>query len=321
MIMEETQLEAGTYALRNSQYSRHALDTKDGLAVVRPYIASESQHWKLTTSDGAFWHVQNVESGRYLGLPIHERAQDSVIVREVDHKFAWHMKMLGGHRYYVLYVPYSSHIVDINPEMTTQGSDVLLNQDGQGDHQVWILCEDPQLDVSSTLEDGHIYQIISMFHGYMYFDLDTKKVSCSRSETSGGGQFRAVRTDHGWAFQHVQTQRYLGIPHTIALDDAIQVSTVVKPFTWMIIPDAYVSKWSAMTFEIWLPFASRVLNLRHDLNVKVFRQTPDSDCFITSWQFEPCDEPLPSPTPDPPESDRKDKEHIPGPKERLPFRE
>ncbi|KAH6906901.1 hypothetical protein BKA70DRAFT_1563323 [Coprinopsis sp. MPI-PUGE-AT-0042] len=319
--MEETQLEAGTYALVNLKYSRYALDTKDGLAVVRPYIVSESQQWNVTTSDGVFWHVQNVESGRYLGLRIHERAQDSVIVREVDYKFAWHVKRCEEPRYYVLYVPYSSHIVDINPEMTTQGSDVLLNQDGQGDHQVWILCRDPHLDVSSALKDGHIYEIISMDDRCMYFDIDTKRVSCSWSETSGGDQFRAVETDHGWAFQHVQTQRYLGIPHTIALDDEVQVSTVVKPFTWMIILDAYVSEWSAMAFEMWLPFASRVLDLDFDCNVKVFRQTPDSDCYTTSWRFEPCDEPSPSTTPEPLESDRKDKERIPGPKERLPFRE
>lgn len=47
----------------------------------------------------------------------------------------------------------------------------------------------------------------------------------------------AKKTDHGWAFQHVQNERYLGFPHTIIdLDEAVQISTVEKPFTWMIIP-------------------------------------------------------------------------------------
>jgi hypothetical protein len=50
-------------------------------------------------------------------------------------------------------------------------------------------------------------------------------------------QFRAVKTNHGWAFQHVQTQQYLGIPHTtVRADEAARIVGVAKPFTWMIIP-------------------------------------------------------------------------------------
>jgi hypothetical protein len=50
-------------------------------------------------------------------------------------------------------------------------------------------------------------------------------------------QFQAVKTDNGWAFQHVQTQQYLGIPHTVVRADKPRVVTLVEnPFTWMIIP-------------------------------------------------------------------------------------
>jgi hypothetical protein len=50
-------------------------------------------------------------------------------------------------------------------------------------------------------------------------------------------QFRAVKTDNGWAFQHVQTQLYLGIPHTVVpMDKPRGVTMVENPFTWMIIP-------------------------------------------------------------------------------------
>jgi hypothetical protein len=49
-------------------------------------------------------------------------------------------------------------------------------------------------------------------------------------------QLRAIKTDYGWAFQHVQTQQYLGVLHNIVLDEAAQIVGVAKPFTWMIIP-------------------------------------------------------------------------------------
>ncbi|KAH6906898.1 hypothetical protein BKA70DRAFT_1563321 [Coprinopsis sp. MPI-PUGE-AT-0042] len=88
--MEGTNLEPGTYALINTQHTWYALDTKDGIAVAYPYIASTSQQWNLTTSDGVFWHANNVKSGRFLGLPINAHVQNSLALQELDHKFAWH---------------------------------------------------------------------------------------------------------------------------------------------------------------------------------------------------------------------------------------
>ncbi|KAH6871735.1 hypothetical protein BKA70DRAFT_1354804 [Coprinopsis sp. MPI-PUGE-AT-0042] len=275
----ETHLDAGTYALVNTENSRYALDTKDGLAVVHPYIASRSQQWKLTTADGVFWHVQN----------------------EVDHKFSWHVKNYLKSQHYQLYMPYSKHIVDVDPKEMKPGSSVVVNRDSQRPRQVWKLCRDLHLNVSSTLKDGNIYKITQPHcKGFMTLGLDTK-----------GGFFRAVETDHGWAFQHVQTQKYLGIPPTIILDDAVQVSTVGKPFSWMVIPNSGNPK----SFEIWLPFASRVLNLYRDGKVMLVGGTLGTD-YATWWHYEPCDEELPSDTHEALESDRKNKECIPGPEER-----
>jgi hypothetical protein len=49
-------------------------------------------------------------------------------------------------------------------------------------------------------------------------------------------QFRAIKNGRGWAFQHVQTQQYLGIPYNVVGTEGAYVSTVEETFTWMIIP-------------------------------------------------------------------------------------
>ncbi|KAH6906893.1 hypothetical protein BKA70DRAFT_1285754 [Coprinopsis sp. MPI-PUGE-AT-0042] len=177
--MEETQLEAGTYAIVNVQYYRYALDTKDGLAVVRPYIACESQQWNFTTSvnDGVFWHLQNVESGRYLGLPMDENVEDSLKLREVDHKFSWHVKRdENDNHHYLLYVPYTKHVVDMDPKDVKPANKVFVYQDGEGRHQSWHLCR------ASSLKDGDVYKITNTTPCFRYepitFDNDTKRGGC-----------------------------------------------------------------------------------------------------------------------------------------------
>ncbi|KAH6871732.1 hypothetical protein BKA70DRAFT_1578101 [Coprinopsis sp. MPI-PUGE-AT-0042] len=307
-------LEAGTYTLVNFAYSRYALDTKDGLAVVSPYIACESQQWKLTTSDGVFWHVQNVESERYLGLPINKHVQNSLKLQELDHKFSWHVKRDENHgHHYLLYVPYTKHVVDMDPEDVKPGNgEVFVYEDGKGTHQSWHLCRAP------SLRDGDVYKIAHAKRsvGSITFDNDTKR-ECEGSDAHKASLalwFRAIETDRGWAFQHVQTQRYLGIPHTVSLSNFVQISTVRKPFTWILIPDGGVS----MVFEIWLPFTKRAIKLYRGGEVTLILQGLEEKKFWTCWRFEPCDEPSSSTVNEPLEADMKDRECMPGPEETPP---
>jgi hypothetical protein len=50
-------------------------------------------------------------------------------------------------------------------------------------------------------------------------------------------QFRAVKMDIGWAFQHVLTSQYLGIPPSVVCPHQTNVTMVGKPFTWLIVPN------------------------------------------------------------------------------------
>ncbi|KAH6906891.1 hypothetical protein BKA70DRAFT_1223761 [Coprinopsis sp. MPI-PUGE-AT-0042] len=289
--MEGTNPEPGTYALISTRFSRYGircylpwlgLFTDCPEAVAYPYIASPLQQWNLTSPDGVCWHIQNMESGRYLGLPIHEHARDFLALGEVDHKFSWHIKWAEKHLFSVfLYIPYSKHVVDLVPGKMNPGR-VYLYQDGCFPLQTWYLCKDLHLDVSSTLKNGGVYKINKPSSSLsMNFEIGAKGVSCAKAGASDGHKFRALETDQGWVFQHVQTQRYLGIWHTISqLDEAVPVSTVGKSFTWIVIPYHENHKLTGgaqkfKIFEIWLPFTSRAVGL--DEKVMLVDVKPDSE--------------------------------------------
>ncbi|KAH6871092.1 hypothetical protein BKA70DRAFT_1578490 [Coprinopsis sp. MPI-PUGE-AT-0042] len=311
IIMEGTNPEPGTYALINSQLTRYALDTNNGIAVAYPYIASASQQWSLSTPDGIFWHVKNVESGRFLGLPVDVHVQNSVALQEVEYKFSWHIRRHEQHQNkFYFYVPYSRHVVDISPEKMKPGSEAFIHQDGQGLHQTWHLCRDLHLSASSALNDGDVYKLVNaFFHMSMTFRVDSKEVSCAPLALAENPHCRAIKRTHGWAFQNIRTERYLGIPHTVVHpDEPTLVSTVENPFIWMIIPHhADRSK-----FKICLPFTSRILGTQTDTLVCL---VPNSEEDPSWWGFELSHEAASSPLQVPPESDESSKELILGPKE------
>jgi hypothetical protein len=43
--------------------------------------------------DGLHWLVQNVSSGRYLGVPLDANVHNSLRLKEVDHKIGWRIKI------------------------------------------------------------------------------------------------------------------------------------------------------------------------------------------------------------------------------------
>ena len=52
-----------------------------------------------------------------------------------------------------------------------------------------------------------------------------------------GHQFQAIGTGQTWAFKNVSNGHYLGIPLSTHQPKNGQVTSVVTPFTWMVLPD------------------------------------------------------------------------------------
>ncbi|KAH6871745.1 hypothetical protein BKA70DRAFT_1354880 [Coprinopsis sp. MPI-PUGE-AT-0042] len=259
--MEGAGLEAGTYTLVNVRLPQWVIDTKDGLAVAYPFIGSPSQQWDVRTPDGVSWHIRNVASGRYLGLALGERVRNCLHLREVDHQFAWHLQHYQDRQHqFVPYVPYTRHVLDLAFLNVQPGRTILyVHEDNQGAHQAWQFYKDLHLEAPSTLTDGRTYKILNAQSHTAITAKDDRSVACFQSDNREGQMFQAVKTPGGWAFRNIQTETYLGIPHTIVYpDDNPRLSSVDIEFTWMVLPHHE----GGGEFKIWLPFTQKVLDLR-----------------------------------------------------------
>ncbi|KAH6906926.1 hypothetical protein BKA70DRAFT_1491684 [Coprinopsis sp. MPI-PUGE-AT-0042] len=264
--MENANPEVGTYAIVNVRLPQWVLDTKEGVVVANPYMASPSQQfhpniqWNLQSSDGISWFIQNVASERYLGLPVGENVRNCLTLREVNHKFAWHFRHYKGEQYQFLpHVPYTKHVIDLDPRNPKPGETVLyVHEDNAGAHQAWFLRKDLHLETSSVLQDGRTYMILNAQSNTAITMKDDHSVTCFQSDNREGQKFRAVKTASGWAFQNISSERYLGIPHSIVYpDNSPCLSSLEIEFTWMVLPHHE----GCRKFNIWLPFTRKLLDL------------------------------------------------------------
>ncbi|KAH6871734.1 hypothetical protein BKA70DRAFT_1241536 [Coprinopsis sp. MPI-PUGE-AT-0042] len=264
------------------------LNTKGGEVVANPYISSPSQQWNLESFDGGSWYIQNVASGRYLGLPIEEYASNFYKLREVNQKFAWHIKKYDNQwNQFLLHVPYTEFVICLDSGVSQPGTTVLYVHDNGGSHLAWYLYL--HLEPSSVLKGGGIYKIhyannpsayitITVKDDHSGTDINRPKSLTLNMYDEGEKQmFKAVKTANGWAFQNVKTEQYLGFPPTTVYpDNSLRLSSVAMQFPWMVVPHPegrgyftwvvkfYPSDHMLMdaTERIWLPFTQTVL--RHD---------------------------------------------------------
>ncbi|KAH6871736.1 hypothetical protein BKA70DRAFT_1241538 [Coprinopsis sp. MPI-PUGE-AT-0042] len=114
---------------------------------------------------------------------------------------------------------------------------------------------------------------------------------------------------------HAKGELYLRIPHTIVHpDETVQISTVEKPVTWMIIPHHR----DRSKFQICLPFTSPILDLgfQPDTPVPVIL-FPNADLDSTWWRFERNHEASSPALQASPEPESSSKGWILGPKEQA----
>ncbi|KAH6871743.1 hypothetical protein BKA70DRAFT_1354870 [Coprinopsis sp. MPI-PUGE-AT-0042] len=247
--MDFANLEEGTYAIVNVSLPRWVLDTKDGVVVANPYMASPSQQWHLQSSDGISWYIQNVASGRYLGLPVGELVRNVLTLREVDHRLHWHIRHYQGEQHQFLpYVPYTKFVIDLDPRDPNQARLFSMSM-----RIIQALTRH-----GFSVKDGGTYKILNAQSSTAITVKDDHSVACFQSDNREGQKFRALNTAGGWAFQGIGSERYLGIPHSIVYpDDSPRLSSLEIEFTWMVLP--YHERRGK--FNIWLPFTRKLLDL------------------------------------------------------------
>ncbi|KAH6871744.1 hypothetical protein BKA70DRAFT_1578121, partial [Coprinopsis sp. MPI-PUGE-AT-0042] len=257
--MDNTSPETGTYAIVNVHLPQWVADTRDSAVVVHPYIGSQSQQWNFDTTDGVFWNIRNVASGRYLGLRIDENVRHGLTLWEVDHRFAWRLRPhQGRQRQFMAYIPNISFVIDLNPQDVQPGTALYLWEEHHGDCQAWHLCKDLHLETSRVLQNGRMYKIINFQSNTAIAIKDDHTVACFQSDSREQEMFQAVETAGGWGFRNPRTERYLGLTHNIVYpDDHSCLSSIAIEFTWMVLPHYE----GGGKFQIWLPFTHKALDL------------------------------------------------------------
>ncbi|KAH6906876.1 hypothetical protein BKA70DRAFT_1563309 [Coprinopsis sp. MPI-PUGE-AT-0042] len=197
--MPDTDFEEGIYTIANFKTPAMVMDAKDGKAISRQFIASESQQWELVKMYNVAYAIRNVATQRYLGMSLDDPVKDRYELREVEHVFPWHLKRRPVISIYVPYTPYLVSL-DQSPASSTN----LLQQDQGQAFGKWYFC----------------------------------KVGCFAVDAGSEKQkFVATKTETGWAFRNVETKRFLGLPVCVVLlKDGIRLPMVDHESTWVVVP-------------------------------------------------------------------------------------
>ncbi|KAH6880330.1 hypothetical protein BKA70DRAFT_1575906 [Coprinopsis sp. MPI-PUGE-AT-0042] len=290
--MPHTNFEEGIYTIVNSKATNLALDIVDGKAIVNQFIGCESQRWEVSKLLAFAWSIRNVGTGRYLGMNPDDEAKDWYDLGEVEHPFPWHFRAGNSHSRIRIFVPYTSHVIDIredngNPKAGL-GTVLFSKESIDRLNQQWHLCKDLHLATSNVLRQDAVYRIVNT-RSNTVVQIHHGKVSCFKLDREKDCQkFTAVETDNGWAFRSNESQDFLGLPNMVAsLENAPRLSSVKKKFTWVILPHHE----DTSKFKIWVPFTSRVVDLHRGVNdddTPIHLQ-PERNFDCQWWRFELVD--------------------------------
>ncbi|KAH6880323.1 hypothetical protein BKA70DRAFT_1343721 [Coprinopsis sp. MPI-PUGE-AT-0042] len=277
--MPHTNFGKGIYVIANSKTPSLVLDTKDGKAIVNQFMGTESQQWEISKVVGLAWSVRSISTGRYLGMKPNDKVTNHYELWEVEHPFPWHFRRESPETRIKMFVPYSNHAIDLNQANGPKPGTVLsIYEKHEGLHQQWILCEDLHLATSKALVHGSNYRIINS-QSKTAIEMDGSKVACFKSDEA-----KDCQKKNGWAFRHVASQDYLGLPNSVLpLSDGVPLCSVKKEFTWVALPHHE----DTSKFRIWVPFTFKVMDLhcgsnKDDTPIRLF---PERSFECQWWHF------------------------------------
>ncbi|KAH6887231.1 hypothetical protein BKA70DRAFT_1333549 [Coprinopsis sp. MPI-PUGE-AT-0042] len=254
--MNSNEIQPGEYIIVNS-VSKAVLDADDGLVIGNPYTMATSQTRTLAT-DGNLWTIRNSKSKRYLGMRLTDQMKPGnyVVMREVDQAFSWALQS-GADGTIKATVPYSRYLLSLWSGDGKPGTTVHVYDSDDHTLRKWIFAKPQTL----PLEDGKIYSLVNASSGTAVgFDTDQWACGFQQKEDSSSKHFRAHNTAHGWAFQHVDTDMYIGLPPTtFKFETGIRVRGVDTPFPWMVVPAAILE--NENLFKLFVPYTNELSNL------------------------------------------------------------
>ncbi|KAH6901878.1 hypothetical protein BKA70DRAFT_1307693 [Coprinopsis sp. MPI-PUGE-AT-0042] len=283
MRMTETAIQPGDYIIVNT-VSKTVLDVDDGKAIGHPYTMAPSQTWTLAT-DGNFWTIQNSQSKRYLGLGVTDQMTDGINIREVDHAFLWRLQAFPDCIKAI--VPYTDYRLDLRGGDSKPGTTVHVYHSEPHTNRKWIFMKPRALPI-----EGKIYCLVNALSGTAVgFDEDQRACGFHLREDGSSQHFRAHDAGHGWTFQHVDSNLYLGLPPmTVKLEHGWRVRGVSTPFPWMVMPTATLEDDSL--FKLFVPYTDAVLYLlegaRDDGTKIVVWANNEQTC--KQWEFKSVSE-------------------------------
>ncbi|KAH6880320.1 hypothetical protein BKA70DRAFT_1343709 [Coprinopsis sp. MPI-PUGE-AT-0042] len=282
--MSDNDFEEGLYTISNAESPTMVIDAHEGKAVIDRFIGSKSQQWEIAKVAGRSYSFRNVETQRYLGMEIGTKVGEGYNLCEVTHAFPWDIER--HQLLVVLSVPYTNYVANIGWGDPTPGAAVHIRS-YQGHHRFrWHLSKDLHLAPCKALQHGSVYRIVCV-RSQTVIGLHGNHAACfSVDDAANSQKFVATETEQGWAFQNIESKRFLGLPSSTGrIEDGTQVAFVEKPFSWIVLPVPD----DPLKFKLWIPFTSQVMDL---LNANPADNTPvqlrgehvTEDCQW--WRFE-----------------------------------
>lgn len=279
-------LEKGVYNILNVK-AKTAIDIRDSKAQGHPQAISPTQGWRVIKKTANVWALQQVASGKYLGLKLDDNATNGFqILTEDDHEFGWRVEVDGTNpNHFTFWVPYSNYVLDLEGYgKQNAGTKIQLWTKLNGDHQKWFFSKGLEELVSGTLKHGGVYRIINDQTKTAVQLNKQREASGFALNESNAQRWQAVKTVHGWAFRNLESLQFLGRPsETSILPNGTRVIGTTE-FTWIVMPDST----DTTRFKLRVPYTGKLMNLSwakpaNDTPVDIWDDTMQAHLW---WRFE-----------------------------------
>ncbi|TFK24137.1 hypothetical protein FA15DRAFT_704791 [Coprinopsis marcescibilis] len=255
---------------------------------VQDFTASSLQLWKATKS-GAYWRLENVSTGFYLGAHLQTTVSNTSPVIGTQTKFRWKVEPAGVSKFptalkevhsVLLTIPFLSHGLDALEEQSYPGPPAIfwkLGTPNLADNQKWLF--DPSQIVFSTPLDSpddrnfsDVEPVLPLAHGKVYKIVNAQSRTVAHLEDDSG-EVRGYRYNEGrnqlweavcedesepylWSFKCILNELYLGL-HGDRANKGTLIAGSPNSFTWRLV----VNPLDGNLVEFYAPYSGLSMNL------------------------------------------------------------